>query len=240
MSKSNLSPTRLSAIFQSIVSPRSLAKRWLVGLALPALLLLAPAARAQVTMAPFPVDLSNVDPPKWFVGANYSGTYSNYQIRVILPNTQLDPIFLEALNPPAGVTMTFLTNNFTDSSTVMMLLAVTNLAKGTYPITIQASNTVTAAVTSSNLVNILAGVLWVSPTNGTTPLWSLGANWSTGVTPGPTDDVLFEDAGFNTNIMDASFTVGFTDYIRNNSGASHATLMVPGTSLSVAGTNGVR
>lgn len=179
--------------------------------------------------------------PKLYVGSGFTGSYTNNQIRGTVSGGT-DPVNYSFTGAPAGVSVALLppfdTNNFVGSITIQYGVDVTpTLAKGVYPITIVASNTVTTATTNSSF-QIIAGHLFTA--TGSDTNWSTAANWSTGTSPGAGDNVMFQDASANTNVVTGSVTVGSLTYIRNVSGQNHNTILSPGVTLSVVGTNGFR
>jgi hypothetical protein len=113
-------------------------------------------------------------------------------------------------------------------------VAVTNVAKGVYPLTFATTG---AAVASVN-VNLIVGVLWTNVTPAGDVTWGNGGNWTKGSAPGSGDDVMFQDAGSTTNYVDSSVTIGSLSYLRNTSGTVNFLTIAPGQRLSVTGTNG--
>jgi fibronectin-binding autotransporter adhesin len=186
---------------------------------------MTPVLRAQ-TIALNPTNIN------LFVGANYSGTYSNFQLRAVLSGTGETPVVLSVPTPPAGVTVTFSTNNFTNSTVVTLSVAVAGVAKGVYPLSIAASGP--ASYTTN--INLIAGTLWTNLSGGDVN-WTTAANWSAGA-PGLGDAVIFQDAGLNTNHVNSSVTVDSLAYLRSLSGTNQNTTIASGATLSVVGTNG--
>ena len=183
---------------------------------------LGPNALAQsVTLTP--------RPPNLLVGANYSGVYTNLQLVASVSGVGGTPVTLDAVAPPAGVTVTFSTNNFTSSQTPFVNVAVTNLAKGVYPLTIAASG---GANFTTNF-NLIVGDLWTNASAAAIN-WSTAENWSLG-SPANGDDVLFQDAGGNTNNVDGSVALNSLSFIRNLSGTNHNLSLAPGVTLAVTG-----
>jgi len=214
-------------------------KRFLFGLFLIIALALMPGLMRAQNLSIAPVTADNAGPfiPKWklFMGANISGVYSNVQFRVILSTGFTNPVQVDAINLPAGVSASFTANLFTNTTTLTLVVAVTNVAKGLYPLTVQASNTVTSATYSSNLLTMVFGTLWTNA-DPTAVSWNNAANWSAGI-PANGDDVMFQD-GTDTNYLDYSVALNSLTYLRNSNGFIQNTVIAPGTTLSVTGTNG--
>ena len=224
--------TNQSAATNNKTFARTISKLILAALAVLTVALLVPAASAQtLTLTPTNNNL--------FVGGGtYSGTYSNFQIRALVASPSATvPFALSAVTPPAGVTVSFSTNNFTNTQVVTLSVAVANVAKGTYALTIQGmSNAVIAYTTNFNLI---VGTRWTNQSAANVN-WSTGSSWSGGA-PGSTDEVMFQDGSGpnnNTNYVDASTTVSSLTYIRSLSGTNHNTAIAPGATLSVLGANG--
>jgi hypothetical protein len=167
-----------------------------------------------------------------FVGANFSGSYTNFQFRAVVSNLGGVPVTLSVPTPPAGVTVGFSTNDFTNSINVSLLVMVTNVVKGVYPLEIDASG----GATGSTTINLIAGTLYTNQ-NAADVNWSTVANWSAGA-PSAGDNVMFQDAGLNTNNVDTSVTVDSLTYLRNLTALAQNTTIGPGATLSVTGTNG--
>lgn len=175
---------------------------------------------------------------KQFVGAGNGGLYTNAQIKVGLSGDfTTTPVTLSVPNAPAGLTAYFSTNGFTNSQGVVFVqLAVTNVAKGVYPLTIAATNSSGTVGNATNLL-LVAGAAWVS--TGTDTNWSTAGNWSTGTVPGANDDVMFQDAGWGTNYLTGSLSVASLTFIRNLNALSNNVALADGVTLSVLGTNGM-
>lgn len=185
------------------------------------------------------VTLTPVSGLKLFAGGgSYGGIYTNIQIKAALSGdftTIPNPVTLSVSGAPAGVTCSFTTTSFTNSQNGDFLwVAVTNVAKGTYPLTVSAT-TNGVQVGNSIVIPLIVGTLWTSSTADIN--WSTVGNWSGGV-PTVNDDVMFQDASSNTNYVDSSTTISSLTYIRNVSGTSQDMTLAPGTTLSVLGTNG--
>ncbi len=181
-----------------------------------------------------------------YVGANFSGIYTNSQLRAVLSGTSGANVTLSVSGAPAGVTILFSTNAYVNTGNPLVItnswnpiwysVAVTNVASGVYPLTFTLTGATNAA---SATVNLIVGPRWVSQTfsGGVGDAnWSTPANWSTGVVPGSGDDVMFQDAG-NTNIVDASLTIGSLSVLPLANGTNLNMLIAPGQTLSVLGTN---
>ena len=182
-----------------------------------------------------------------FVGANFNGIYTNSQLRVVLTNASAANIDTLAVSgAPSGVTIAFSTNAspyatasnplvFTNSwNPVWYSVAVTNVAKGIYPLTFTCSGAASASV----VVNLIVGTLWTNSTQVPSLAdvqWGTGANWSAGA-PGSSDDAIFQDFG-NTNYVNASVTVNSLTFLAQQSATNQNMLIAPGQSLRVAGTN---
>ena len=180
-----------------------------------------------------------------FVGAGstFGAAYTNTQIRALLSgdfSTTPNPVTLAAPTAPAWLTVGFATNNFTNSQTVFIPLAVTNAPLGTHTLTIEASTN--SVLLYSTNITIIAGKVWTNsdPANIN---WSTAANWSTGSSPGGGDDVMFQDAGVGagaaTNFVDVSTTVGSLSFIRNISGSNHKVSLGSNVTLRVDGSKGL-
>jgi hypothetical protein len=180
-----------------------------------------------------------------YVGANFSGIYTNSQLRSALSGTGTTPVTLSVSGAPAGVTILFSTNGYASSANpldttnswnpVWYSLAVTNVAKGVYPLTFTLSGGATASAT----VNLIVGPRWINTVSAGQAgdvNWSTPANWSTGVAPGVGDEVMFQDAG-NTNVVSASVSIGSLSVIPVANGTNQNMLIAPGQTLSVLGTN---
>ena len=200
---------------------------------------LAPLTQAQtITFAgtPPPVLAPNV-----FVGANFSGVYTNLQFKSTLSAalSPLNPITYTFAGAPAGATITTPATGTTNTVTTNIVVAVTNVAVGTYAITMTAVTNGVQFGTASATFNIVAGNLW---TNLSVSLvnWSTPANWTLGV-PGASDNVMFQDVGgLNpaTNYVNASMTIGSLSYIRSQNTTTNFLTIADGATLAVAGANG--
>jgi hypothetical protein len=219
-------------------NPRAKFNFFLPALVLIAVSLLSSMGRAQTinfTALP-PALVSNL-----FVGANFSGSYTNLQFKSTL-STPLDPsnpVTYIASGAPSGVTITFSGTGTTNTVVNTITVGVTNVATGVYPITITAMTNGVQFGTASSTFNLVAGNLWTNLST-TAVSWSTVANWSGGL-PGAGQDVLFQDVGAlnpATNYVDTSFTIGSLSFIRNQSGTTNSLILANGVALAVSGTNG--
>ncbi len=175
-------------------------------------------------------------------GGGYNGVYTNIQIKASLSgdfSTVPNPVTLSISGAPAGVSYSFTTTSFTNSQNGDFLrLAVTNVAKGTYPLTVRA-NTNGVPVGNSFVIPLIVGTLWTNSSSADQN-WTTAVNWSAGV-PGAGDNVMFQDASpfSNSNNVNGSVTVNSLSFLPNVSGTSQFMTMDPGTTLSVVGTNGL-
>ena len=222
--------------FRLLIAARIISKITIGSAAIVALMVTMVSARAQT------VTLTPRSGFKVFAGGGgYGGVYTNIQITASLSgdfSTVPNPVTLSVSGLPAGASYAFSTTSFTNSQNADFLrLAVTNVAKGTYPLTVSAT-TNGVSVGNSFVIPLIVGTLW---TNSISDLnWSTADNWSAGV-PGAGDDVMFQDASLNSNSnnVNGSMTVGSLSFIPNISGTSQYMTMDPGTTLSVVGTNGL-
>ena len=181
-----------------------------------------------------------------YVGANFSGIYTNSQLRAVLSGTSGANVTLSVSGAPVGATILFSTNVYTTTGNPLIItnswnpiwysVAVTNVAAGVYPLTFTLTGATNAA---SATVNLIVGPRWISPVQvgGVGNVnWSAPANWSTGLVPGSSDDVIFQDAG-NTNIVDGSLTIGSLSFLAISNSAVQNMVIAPGQTLSVLGTN---
>jgi hypothetical protein len=141
---------------------------------------------------------------------------------------------------PAGLTTVLSTNSCTNSIQLGLFLSATNIAAGTYPLTLSGSG---AASYSTN-VNLFVVPEWSQTNGGSTGNWSDSTKWSSGATPAATDAIYFEHmitAPF-TNVVDISQTNQSLVYLGDADDASYAnavnTTINSGVTLSIFGTNG--
>ncbi|HWC59581.1 MAG TPA: hypothetical protein VHC44_07790, partial [Verrucomicrobiae bacterium] len=171
-------------------------------------------------------------------GGNYSGIYTNSQLRVTLSGTGVTPVTLSVSGAPTGATILFSTNGYAFSANpldvtnswnpVWYSVAVTNVAPGIYPLTINASGAASGSVN----VNLIVGNRWVNTTPSGDVSWSTGANWSKGSAPALGDDVMFQDAG-NTNFVNGSYTLDSLTFLPVQNGTNQNMLIGPGQTLTV-------
>jgi len=185
------------------------------------------------------VTLTNVSGYRVFAGGGYSGIYSNVQFRATLSgnfSTPINPVTLSISGAPAGLSYSFSTNNFTNSQNpITITLAVTNIAKGVYPLTISVT-TNAVSLGNSLVIPLIVGTLWTNNNPAGDVTWANVNNWSAGA-PAATDSVLFQDAGWNTNYLGSSLTVDTLAFLRNTSGTNQNLALVSGATLSILGTN---
>ncbi len=186
------------------------------------------------------VTLTNISGFKVFAGGGgYSGSYTNVQIRAVLTGdftTVLNPVTLSVSGAPAGLTTVFLTNNFTGSQTLFLNFGVTNVAKGVYPLTFSAT-TNGQPIGNTLVIPLIVGTLWTNSNPAGDVTWANSANWSGGV-PATGDDVMFQDAGYNTNTLGGSVSLNSLSFIRNLSGTNQNMAIAAGQTVQVLGTNG--
>jgi hypothetical protein len=178
-----------------------------------------------------------------YVGANFSGIYTNNQLRASLSGTGGGDVILSVSGAPAGATILFSTNGYVSTANPLTItnswnpiwysVAVTNVAAGVYPLTISLSGAATASAT----VNLIVGDRWVNTTPAGNVSWANAANWSKAAAPGLGDAVIFQDAG-NTNFVDTSYTIDSLTFLPVQNGTNQNMLIAPGATLSVVGTNG--
>jgi len=157
-----------------------------------------------------------------------------------------DPNITASVNP---TTLTYPNSDTTLSATVSV--ATTSLLlSNTYVVTITANtNPVSGSVTPTNCTFTISMVtappfdpvkLWSAGVNGN---WSTAGNWTPGGAPTSVNDVRFSDTGVVgtsatvNNTVDASFTIGSLTYGQTNN--YHTTLISPGLTLALTGTNGL-
>ena len=134
----------------------------------------------------------------------------------------------------------------------------TNVPQGTYTFSLNAHGTDTngAPVTNNLLFVLQAGHVWNGSTNAAydgAGLWSDSSKWLGGI-PGAGDDVIFTDAGGQTNqlittssstnyltncVIDADVTLSSLRFAQTNSATKAHTIHInSGRTLSITGTNG--
>ncbi|MEI6194369.1 MAG: hypothetical protein WCS42_08565, partial [Verrucomicrobiota bacterium] len=162
------------------------------------------------------VTLTNVSGFKLFAGGGgYNGIYTNVQIRATLSGVFTNnPVTLSISGVPAGVTYGFLPNGLTNSQNpIFVTFAVTNVTKGVYPLTISAM-TNGVAIGNSMVIPLIVGTVWTNNNPAGDVTWGSAINWSGGV-PTSGDNVMFQDAGYNTNYLGSSVDIGSLTFIRN-------------------------
>jgi len=175
-----------------------------------------------------------------FVGANFNGIYTNSQLRVAVTNAGISQT-LSVSGAPAGVSILFSTNTYLSAANPLVLsnswspvwysVAVTNVAKGVYPLTFTCGSL-------SATVNLIVGTLWTNNAiigSADPVLWGAGANWSGGA-PGASDDVIFTDYG-NTNYVNADVTVSSLTFLPISNLTNQNMAIASGKTVSVLGTN---
>ena len=199
----------------------------LYALLLPLIALTCASSMAQQTVTLQP------SVPKIVTGANFNST-NNYVLPVIVTFTGgNDPVNLGVSGAPVGATAIVNPTTLTNSALIDLIVSVTGVAKGVYPLTISAS----AAASASANVDLVAGQLWTA-TALANANWSVDTNWSTGLASGPGDHVKIEDAGVISNIVSASTTIDSLTYARFLNNATNNTVIGPGATLSVLGAGG--
>jgi hypothetical protein len=205
-----------------VLSPRSVARHLVALVCLGAF---ATSAQQTVTLQPLL--------PKIVTGANvtHTNTYT-LPIAVVFAggNAAVD---FAASGLPTGATANFSTNSITNSQTINLLVNVAGIAKGVYPVAINASGGASASAT----IDLIAGQFWIA-TNLNNVNWTVATNWSSGLVTTAGDHVKFEDGGVRTNIVDTSVSIDSLTYARFISGSNHTTVIPAGRTLSVVGTGG--
>src|SRR3569833_2888039 len=235
----NTSTTRLARLHRANSQPSL--RSWILSQAALALIFLAAFCFGSSAQAQTALLATNQN---IYVGANFSGVYTNSQLRAILAGTGSDPVTLSASGAPAGATILFSTNAFTSSGNPLVItnswnpiaysVAVTNVAPGVYPLTFTLTGATNAA---SATVDLIVGNLWINSTPTGDVSWGNGANWSQGTPPAPGDNVMFQDASGKTNFVNASYTIDSLSFLPVTSGAAFTMLIGQGQTLSVVGTN---
>src|ERR1035441_7491671 len=136
-------------------------------------------------------------------------------------------------------TLTFTTAAATPSNTyVVTMIGTTNPATPIPANYAPITNTFTVTMATAAPFNPVK--VWTAGVNGN---WSNPGNWSPSGAPGSSNDVQFSDlgligsAGTVDNTVDAAFTLGSLTYGQTNN--YHTTLINPGLTLTVNGTNGL-
>ncbi len=131
-------------------------------------------------------------------------------------------------------------NTLTSNGTSVLKISVTNAANNFYTITVNASGDATA----STGLNLFVVPQWAQTNVGSTGNWSDSTKWSGGAAPLGTDSVYIEHQipGAWTNVVDSSSTIQSLIYLGdaddNSVTACPDTVIAPGQTLSVVGTNG--
>src|ERR1035441_4798288 len=136
-------------------------------------------------------------------------------------------------------TLTFTTTAATPSNTyVVTMIGTTNPATPIPANYAPITNTFTVTMATAAPFNPVK--VWTAGVNGN---WSNPGNWSPSGAPGSSNDVQFSDlglvggAGTVDNTVDAAFTLGSLTYGQTNN--YHTTLINPGLTLTMTGTNGL-
>jgi autotransporter-associated beta strand protein len=187
---------------------------------------------------------------------------------VVLVDGATNAIF-DIAGLPAGVTATLQDTNgvpltsITGSSNVWLALNTTNLPEGIYTFTVDATGTDTNGNTVTNFFPFVvqSAFIWNAQGAGIASFnrsnnWAGATNWVGGVAPGTGDDVVFSDAGSQTNVFSGglAFTnVGITanttisslrfsqsvfTNLTSTNGEFHTLWISPNTTLSVTGAVG--
>jgi hypothetical protein len=148
-------------------------------------------------------------------------------------------ILFPAANTTTNPTLTFATTALTPSNTyVVTIIGNTNPPTPVNPNVTPVTNTFTVTMATAAPFNPVK--VWTAGVNGN---WSNPGNWSPSGAPGSSNDVQFSDlglvgsAGTVDNTVDAAFTLGSLTYGQTNN--YHTTLINPGLTLTVTGTNGL-
>lgn len=200
--------------------------------------LLASLVAAQAQTLNFSTTPPILTPSLYVGGGAFSGSYTNLQLRAAI-SPALDPanpVTFVTAGAPAGVTISFSGTGTTNTVTNILTVAVNNVTPGIYPITISALTNGVPFGTASTNFTLVVGNLWTNQSK-TTVDWGTGANWSTGV-PGLNDNVMFQDAGENTNFVNTSTTIGSLTYVRNLGSSNIFTTIANGATLAIAGPRG--
>ncbi|HVM50059.1 MAG TPA: autotransporter-associated beta strand repeat-containing protein, partial [Candidatus Acidoferrum sp.] len=137
-------------------------------------------------------------------------------------------------------TLSFTTTALTPSNTyVVTIIGNTNPPTPVNPVVVPVTNTFTVTMATGGTFNPLK--VW-SPA-GVNGDWSTAANWAPNGAPGSSNDVQFCDLGIvpsvgtPDNTVDSAFNIGSLTYGQTND--YHTTLIDPGLTLTVSGTNGL-
>jgi len=193
---------------------------------------------------------------KIFAGAGVTGIYPGYtnvQVKITLTG-DTNVVDLYVTGAPAGTAAGFVTNGLNPNSATNMVnflqvtstisvwleVAVTNAAKGLYPLTLTASNEYNQTlVTSSTLLVMPVGM--GAQIGSTDTNWSNGANWTTGSLPVNGDDVKIEYIGaapqtnFNFN---TSATLDSLTLLPKITPVVSTLAFAPNVTIAISGSNG--
>ncbi|MFO1487942.1 MAG: hypothetical protein U1F65_05650 [Verrucomicrobiota bacterium] len=215
--------------------------------------LLAMFAGSLVMQAKADTTMSISAPPfRIFAGAGVSNVYPGYTNALVTFTLTGDTndIDLFVVGAPANVTAGFSTNPLpsgdisalvTVTNTVGLYLsaAVTNAAKGVYPITLVASNRFNGATVTRSTVLVLPNVFTAQIGSSDTN-WSSAANWSLGTPPSAGDPVRFQYSGtpqINT-YSDTSVTLESLAFLPRSNNLTVTNFLAPGVTLAINGANG--
>lgn len=204
----------------------------------PVFSLMSIAAWAQVSITINPSYLNVPTTLNYWAGVNTTNLLGVGSNAVVFANADTTSASLAVSGQPAGLTTSLSTNICTNTISLGLNLIVTNVAAGSYPLTIGASGT---ASYSTN-VNFFVVPQWIITNN--TASWSSGASWSGGGAPATTDSVYIENqTGGFTNIVDSTRSIQdliiIGDKDANLAASGVCAMQVPtGVTLSVLGTNG--
>ncbi len=190
---------------------------------------------------------------------------------VVLLNGATNAIF-DVAGLPAGVGVALTDNNnnplasVSGSTPVWVVVNATNVPEGVYNFTLDAHGTDTNGLPVTNSIPFVlqSAYIWQggglgASGFGTNYNWTNAASWIEGVVPGATDDVVFADAGAQTNntyasgipftniLISSSVSAGsirFAQNTYNNAGLSanseyHNILLAPKANLTLTGSNGL-
>ena len=139
---------------------------------------------------------------------------------------------------PAGATVTVtpstLASPGTINQSVVLNVFTTNVASGTYPITLSVTDDGTPRA-STNLT-FFAAPQWNNITSAGN--WSVGANWTTGLAPLSTENVLFEGGAGVSSVVDSTRTIQSLIMLNNVDGQAVIMDIQTNVTLNVVGTNG--
>ena len=217
---------------------RMMRKLTLVGLAILGSLLILPAANAQsVIVRPTPL---RITVPVGVVSSN--GATLNITTAGITTGVNLAVTGVPA-NAGASLSQTAITSNATVSVT-LILTNNASLAQGTYDVAIAATGDASYRLP----LPLIAAYVWsgASFTNGVSTNFGTAGNWTGGVVPGPTDDVVFRDSGgVGTSVTPTNVIVTTNREVASIRFASEANgnrfynvEINSGATLKVTGTNG--